>query len=103
MIKRKFQAMGHSQADKARTHARIVELAAAKFREKGLDGIGVADLMKEAGVTVGGFYKHFASRDALVTEAVAEAFRSWDRMVDEASAKDGGPGAFTRLVAQYLL
>jgi TetR/AcrR family transcriptional regulator, transcriptional repressor for nem operon len=96
-------AMGHSQADKARTHERIVELAAKRFREKGLDGIGVADLMKDAGVTVGGFYKHFASRDALVAEAVATAFKSWDRMVDEARAKDDGLLTFTGLLEQYLI
>jgi TetR/AcrR family transcriptional repressor of nem operon len=66
--------MGHSKADKARTHARIVEIAATRLRERGLEGIGVADLMKEAGLTVGGFYKHFASRDDLVAEAVAACF-----------------------------
>jgi TetR/AcrR family transcriptional regulator, transcriptional repressor for nem operon len=98
-----FQAMGHSQADKARTHARIVELASQRFREHGLDGIGVADLMKDAGVTAGGFYKHFASRDALVAEAVAAAFGSWDRMVGEAAAKNDGLVTFAGLLEQYLI
>ncbi|CAM2157793.1 TetR/AcrR family transcriptional regulator, transcriptional repressor for nem operon [Pararobbsia alpina] len=65
--------MGHSQADKAETHERIVEVAARRFREVGLDGISVADIMKEAGLTVGAFYKHFASRDDLVVEAMAAA------------------------------
>jgi TetR/AcrR family transcriptional repressor of nem operon len=68
--------MGYSQAEKAETHARIVALAAARFREKGLDGLSIADLMKEAGLTHGGFYKHFASRDELVAEAVAAALAS---------------------------
>jgi TetR/AcrR family transcriptional regulator, transcriptional repressor for nem operon len=68
--------MGYSQADKAETHARIVALAAQRFREKGLDGLSIADLMKEAGLTHGGFYKHFASRDDLVAEAVAAALAS---------------------------
>ncbi|HTH99068.1 MAG TPA: TetR/AcrR family transcriptional regulator [Stellaceae bacterium] len=81
--------MGHSQADKALTHQRIVEIAARRFREKGLDGIGVADLMKEAGLTVGGFYKHFASRDALVAEAVAAARSAW--YDDAKAAEEGGP------------
>ena len=49
--------MGYSKSDKAETHARIVNVAAKRFRELGLEGIGVADVMKEAGVTVGGFYK----------------------------------------------
>ena len=66
--------MGHSQADKAQTHERIVEIAARRMREQGLEGVGVAELMKEAGLTVGGFYKHFASRDALVAEAMQATF-----------------------------
>jgi TetR/AcrR family transcriptional regulator, transcriptional repressor for nem operon len=65
--------MGYSQADKAETHQRIVDVASRRFRELGLDGISVADIMKEAGMTVGGFYKHFASRDELVVEAMAAA------------------------------
>jgi TetR/AcrR family transcriptional regulator, transcriptional repressor for nem operon len=63
-------AMGHSKASKANTHARLVAAAAAKFKERGIDGISLADLMKELELTHGGFYKHFASRDELVTEAL---------------------------------
>src|SRR6202161_4934840 len=70
--------MGYSKSDKAETHTRIVSVAAKRFRELGLDGIGVADVMKEAGVTVGGFYKHFGSRDELVVEALATAFKDLD-------------------------
>jgi TetR/AcrR family transcriptional repressor of nem operon len=70
--------MGYSKSDKAETHTRIVRVAAKRFRERGLEGIGVADVMKEAGVTVGGFYKHFESRDELVVEALAEAFKDLD-------------------------
>src|ERR1700683_1329580 len=71
--------MGYSKSDKAETHARIVSVAAKRFRELGLEGIGVPDVMKEAGVTVGGFYKHFDSRDELVVEALASAFQDLDR------------------------
>src|SRR5271163_2706691 len=70
--------MGYSKSDKAETHTRIVKVAARRFRERGLEGIGVADVMKEAGVTVGGFYKHFGSRDELVVEALATAFKDLD-------------------------
>ena len=70
--------MGYSRSDKAETHTRIVSVAAKRFRELGLEGIGVADVMKEAGVTVGGFYKHFDSRDELVVEALATAFQDLD-------------------------
>jgi TetR/AcrR family transcriptional repressor of nem operon len=62
--------MGHSKASKANTHARLVAAAAARFKERGIDGISLADLMKELELTHGGFYKHFASRDELVTEAL---------------------------------
>ncbi|ENN86920.1 putative transcriptional regulator protein, TetR family [Rhizobium freirei PRF 81] len=75
--------MGRSQLEKQKTHERIVTLAAKRLREEGLEGIGVADLMKEAGLTVGGFYKHFASRDELVAEAMESAIGSWRRQQEE--------------------
>jgi len=81
--------MKRSKADKAVTHSKIVAVAAKRFRERGLNGIGVADVMKEAGTTVGGFYKHFRSRDELVIEALAEAFKDLDtleRSAEELSA-----------------
>jgi TetR/AcrR family transcriptional repressor of nem operon len=65
--------LGTSQADKEKHHDRIVAAAATMVRERGLDGIGVADLMKEAGLTHGGFYRHFDSREDLIDEAVERA------------------------------
>lgn len=62
--------MGHSKASKAITHARLVEAAAARFKERGIDGISLSDLMKDLKLTHGGFYRHFDSRDELVTEAL---------------------------------
>src|SRR3981189_181680 len=67
--------MGHSKAAKEKSHQRIVKPAAARFRERGVDGIGVAELMKEADLTHGGFYGHFDSREELVAEAVECALR----------------------------
>ena len=64
--------MKRSRAGKARTHSKIVAVAAKRFRERGIEGIGIADVMKEAGSSVGGFYKHFNSREELVIEALAE-------------------------------
>ena len=78
--------MGHSRVEKTKTHKRIVKIASRRFREKGIAGVGIADLMKEAGLTVGGFYKHFDSRDALVAEAVSSAFGGWKRRVDAAAS-----------------
>lgn len=63
--------MRYSKEHKQETHERIVKRAAVRLREKGAHGIGVADLMKEAGLTHGGFYAHFDSREALVIEAMA--------------------------------
>ncbi|NVD69978.1 TetR/AcrR family transcriptional regulator [Duganella sp. BJB1802] len=54
---------------KEATHERIVEVASRAIRRSGYDGTGVADIMKEAGLTHGGFYAHFESRDALLAEA----------------------------------
>jgi TetR/AcrR family transcriptional repressor of nem operon len=65
--------MRYSREHKLETHARIVRKASVRLREKGAHGIGVADLMKEAGLTHGGFYAHFDSREALVIEAFAYA------------------------------
>jgi len=72
--------MRYSKEHKQETHAKIVKKAAVLLREKGAHGIGVADLMKEAGLTHGGFYAHFESREALVVEAFAYAMdRSTER------------------------
>jgi TetR/AcrR family transcriptional repressor of nem operon len=72
--------MRYSKEHKLETHARIVKKASVRLREKGAHGIGVADLMKDAGLTHGGFYAHFDSRDALVIEAFAYAMdRSTER------------------------
>jgi TetR/AcrR family transcriptional repressor of nem operon len=58
---------------KERSRARIVEQAAALLRERGIDGIGVAEIMRQAGLTHGGFYAHFDSKEALVEDALVKA------------------------------
>ncbi len=93
--------MGHSRAEKTKTHKRIVSIASKKFREEGLAGVGIAELMKEAGLTVGGFYKHFDSRDDLVAEAVSSAFGGWKRRV-EAAKSGGAPVSYEKLIDEYL-
>jgi TetR/AcrR family transcriptional repressor of nem operon len=59
---------------KQENHDRIVTIASEMFRERGFDGVGVADLMERAGLTHGGFYNHFASKEALIEEASAKGF-----------------------------
>jgi TetR/AcrR family transcriptional repressor of nem operon len=83
--------MRYSREHKLETHARIVKRASVRLREKGAHGIGVADLMKDAGLTHGGFYAHFDSREALVIEAFAHAMdRSTERWrkIGETTAPD---------------
>jgi TetR/AcrR family transcriptional repressor of nem operon len=79
--------MRYSREHKQETHARIVKKASVRLREKGAHGIGVADLMKEAGLTHGGFYAHFDSREALVIEAFGYAMdratERWRKLAEE--------------------
>ena len=93
--------MGHSQAEKAKTHKRIVQIASKRFREDGLAGVGVAEVMKEAGLTVGGFYKHFDSRDDLMAEALSVALGRLKRQMD-AAASGGPPLTYAKVVDDYL-
>lgn len=91
--------MGHSQSEKKSNHERIVRTAAKRLREKGLEAVAIADVMKEVGLTVGGFYKHFDSRDDFVVEALRAA--SWQRPVQQSAS--GGPSVnLAGLVDDYL-
>jgi len=72
-----------SQAEKEKSHQRILDSAARLIRERGIEGAGVADVMKDAGMTPGGFYRHFSSKDDLVGAALEAAFaQSLDRLVE---------------------
>src|ERR1700692_4725024 len=93
--------MGYSKAQKAKTHKRIVAIASKRFREKGLAGFGIAELMNEAGLTVGGFYKHFGSRAQIGGEARSEAFGVWQRQKEAAEA-GGRSLSFAKLIDDYL-
>ena len=66
--------MRYEPEHKTRTRDRIVRNAARKLRAEGLSGPGVGSVMKASGLTVGGFYKHFRSKDELLAEAIAQAF-----------------------------
>ena len=63
----------YEKSRKGETRRRIVELASKRFRADGVDGVGVATLMADAGLTNGGFYAHFTSKEELVKEAVLHA------------------------------
>src|SRR5512138_214608 len=96
--------MRYSKEHKQETHARIVRKASVRLREKGAHGIGVADVMKEAGLTHGGFYAHFPSREALLVEALARAGRDSAAAVARAAEarRVKGASAFRSLVETYL-
>ena len=89
---------------KETTHERIVEIAARAVRRNGYAGVGIAEVMKEAGLTHGGFYAHFKSRDALLVEALEHASRERSEAVSRAVKQGAGAGisAFRTLVESYL-
>lgn len=88
-----------SREQAAENRQRIVEIASRLFRERGLDGIGVADLMKSAGLTHGGFYGHFDSKEDLMAEACARATEGsvskWRQRIE--AAPEDPLGAVTAL------
>jgi TetR/AcrR family transcriptional repressor of nem operon len=89
--------MGHSRVEKAASHDRILTLAAERLRADGLASLNIAELMAAAGLTHGGFYRHFPSREALTAEALQRAFADGEA---HAGAAAGGaprtPGAIAR-------
>jgi len=90
-----------SRIQEAENHERILDVATRLFRERGIDGIGVSDLMKAAGLTHGGFYGHFKSKEDLVAQACARAVsrmrQNWTNVIDQAT---GDP--LEALAATYL-
>lgn len=86
------------------THARIVGVAAKAIRRDGYTGTGVAAVMKEAGLTHGGFYAHFGSRDDLLIEALQLAGKESRAIVAEAveAGRASGRSPFRTLVETYL-
>jgi TetR/AcrR family transcriptional repressor of nem operon len=90
-----------SREQAAQNRERIVETASRLFREKGYDGIGVADLMKSAGLTHGGFYGHFASKEDLLAEACGMAM--WNSVDKWREALAGSGGDPRGTIARYYL
>src|SRR6478752_9519171 len=79
--------MRRSQEDTAETRARIIAAASQLLRARGIDATSVADVMSALGLTVGGFYRHFDSKEALVTEAIDAASReTTDRHLAKSAA-----------------
>ncbi|MEZ5646139.1 MAG: TetR/AcrR family transcriptional regulator [Burkholderiaceae bacterium] len=96
--------MSSNPTRKELSHDRIVDVASRAIRRAGYRGVGVADIMKEAGLTHGGFYAHFASRDALLVEAMQRAGRDSQAALSDAVARRMAKGSshFAALVRAYL-
>jgi TetR/AcrR family transcriptional repressor of nem operon len=97
--------MPRSTAHKARTRARIIETAARAFRERGVEPVGIAEVMHEAGLTHGGFYAHFPSKEALVAEAavlgMAESRQEFVSAAVEANTEAPVAEIIRRYVSRY--
>jgi|SRR5579872_1852206 len=94
--------MRYDADHKARTHQRIVRNASRQLRAKGLNGPAVATLMKAAGLTHGGFYKHFGSRDDLVAEGIEEALLELRDVLLRAAEQEVRGEGWKGMIRSYL-
>jgi TetR/AcrR family transcriptional regulator, transcriptional repressor for nem operon len=96
--------MGVTKEQAVHNRERILAAAERLFRQRGVDAVGLAELMKEAGFTQGGFYNHFASKDALVAEVVGKAVVEGQQQLGEAIAQSRRRGIdpLTRHIKWYL-
>lgn len=101
LVMRKTATQSRAAAKEA-THARIVTVAARAIRRSGYDGTGVADIMKEAGLTHGAFYSHFASREAMLAEAATQACAESAAVAAEVAAAVPPGAALASMMAAYL-
>jgi TetR/AcrR family transcriptional regulator, transcriptional repressor for nem operon len=97
-----YHKMRYPVQQKAETHQKIIDAAARSFREHGSDGPGIARLMKDLGLTHGGFYKHFASKEDLYVDSIRKALEeSAARMID--AAMNAPKGKELRAIIEHYL
>jgi TetR/AcrR family transcriptional regulator, transcriptional repressor for nem operon len=94
--------MRYDAEHKAKTHRRIVKAASRQLRKKGLNGPAVATLMKASGLTHGGFYKHFSTRNDLVVEAIEDSLQELTQMLADAAKHSPSRPAWKSIVETYL-
>ncbi len=92
----------YSPEHKPETRKKIVEDASRRFRAEGLHGAGVADVMRDTGLTHGGFYKHFSSKDDLLAESVTEGFEQMSARLLKAAERVPSTSAWKAIVREYL-
>lgn len=91
-----------SQDEKDRSRQRIIAGAARLIRERGIDATSLADVMREAGLTHGGFYRHFADKDALIEAALDAAFAERLTSLESRLAQAAAPAAVAAYHREYL-
>jgi TetR/AcrR family transcriptional repressor of nem operon len=94
--------MRYTDSHKEETRQRVVKAAAAALRARGPDGVGVAEVMKEVGLTHGGFYAHFPSKEALLAAALEDAFAQGRRRFGRITADLDGLDAFAAFLESYV-
>ncbi|KAB1071720.1 TetR/AcrR family transcriptional regulator [Methylobacterium planeticum] len=94
--------MRMSKEAAAASKVRIIEVASRLLRERGIEATSIADVMAAAGMTHGGFYKHFQSKDELVTAALDAAFASHVERFDRRREENGTQAALDAYVDEYL-
>lgn len=94
--------MRYDTERKERTRTRVLAEAAKAIRAEGPANLGVAQVMARAGLTHGGFYAHFGSRDELVAEAITETFKDANRLIDRAMREPSPREALAAYITAYL-
>jgi TetR/AcrR family transcriptional repressor of nem operon len=94
--------MRRSKAEKQRTHTRIVQEAVRQFRAEGIQGVGIAELMRQVDLTHGGFYAHFKNKEALVAEVCREGLAETEDYFVQA-AQQAAPGAELAAIIDFYL
>jgi TetR/AcrR family transcriptional repressor of nem operon len=94
--------MRYSAEHKARSHEKILSMAAHSFRERGGDSSGIGTVMKRVGLQKGGFYRHFKSKDDLFVEAVARALDETGRGMEEVARSAPKGQALRAIIERYL-
>ena len=94
--------MKKSQLETAETRKKIVETASRLFRRDGIHATGLSDVMAEAGLTHGGFYKHFESKEQVVEESLALAIETMVESMKRTASASSGKGGLHAVIADYL-
>ena len=94
--------MRYRPEHKVETHQKIVNDASRRFRSEGLSGAAVSAVMRDSGLSHGGFYKHFESKDELLIESLSQAFRDISERLAEAAEQSRPGTAWKAIVKAYL-